>query len=595
MVKRFLTFFVLCSLAIIVNAQMYVQNGNFETWTFDGDNLPNNWNSFQTADGDWASLGYSSDNRQVKKQAYSKDFSGPNGETSGNCCAIWARSVWGVVAQGNLTTGRVHAGATSATAKNNYNYSDIDGTGGEGITNPGAMKFTGKPDSIVAWVKFVPKKELSENNTAKLNATIHTANEYISYGLPKYDEADDTNKGYVVGMATNAIGYYKDSNNNYLWQRLSAPFAYKSTEKEPAYILIDVATNGYPGQGTANDYLYVDNIEMVYNYTEPLFVNIKNLEEGEIVGESTTSSTKQVSVGWNGDGTVNFRLSNFVLQGEDDNMPVGNISIDNLPVTNDKTFTFNGIINIKNGDSTSPMWFGPFLGDIPVVLNGKFNEDYSKVYVSLDIDMTSDDDDDGSRDGENGQKVKVHLGYDRAVLSVSDAKYGTFAAPVDITLPEGVTAYKVASVDNTGVLELTKAADAGETLAAGTAVVVASESPASAEAYFYTTETRTTTDLLTGVYEPTDITSGYVLQNLDNKVAFYQVSSTDPITVPANRCYLTAPAGSVKALAFPDGTLTSISEIQAADEKAVIYDLSGRRVSKATKGIYIINGKKVIK
>ena len=73
------------------------------------------------------------------------------------------------------------------------------------------------------------------------------------------------------------------------------------------------------------------------------------------------------------------------------------------------------------------------------------------------------------------------------------------------------------------------------------------------------------------------------------------MSADDPITVPANRCYLTAPAGSVKALAFPDGTLTSISEIQAADEKAVIYDLSGRRVSKATKGIYIINGKKVIK
>ena len=102
--------------------------------------------------------------------------------------------------------------------------------------------------------------------------------------------------------------------------------------------------------------------------------------------------------------------------------------------------------------------------------------------------------------------------------------------------------------------------------------------------------------LLTGVYEDTKITSGYVLQNLDNKVAFYLVDSE--ITVPANRCYLDLDnnvSAPVKALAFPDGTLTSISEIQAADEKAVIYDLSGRRVSKATKGIYIINGKKVIK
>ena len=143
-------------------------------------------------------------------------------------------------------------------------------------------------------------------------------------------------------------------------------------------------------------------------------------------------------------------------------------------------------------------------------------------------------------------------------------------------------------------MELTKAADAGETLAAGTAVVVASESPASAEAYFYTTEESTTTNYLTGVYKVTTAPVGsYVLQNLSSGVAFYQVATGQQPTVGANRCYLTTTVN-VKALAFPDGTMTSISEIQAADEKAVIYDLSGRRVSKATKGIYITNGKKFL-
>lgn len=28
-----------------------IPNGDFETWTYDGENLPNNWNSFQTASG----------------------------------------------------------------------------------------------------------------------------------------------------------------------------------------------------------------------------------------------------------------------------------------------------------------------------------------------------------------------------------------------------------------------------------------------------------------------------------------------------------------------------------------------------------------
>ena len=32
-----------------------------------------------------------------------------------------------------------------------------------------------------------------------------------------------------------------------------------------------------------------------------------------------------------------------------------------------------------------------------------------------------------------------------------------------------------------------------------------------------------------------------------------------------------------------------------ADAELVIYDLSGRRVEKMEKGIYIVNGKKVIK
>ena len=45
---------------------------------------------------------------------------------------------------------------------------------------------------------------------------------------------------------------------------------------------------------------------------------------------------------------------------------------------------------------------------------------------------------------------------------------------------------------------------------------------------------------------------------------------------------------------YVGGKATKINEIQG-DDNEVIYDLSGRRVEKATKGIYIINGKKVLK
>ena len=43
-------------------------------------------------------------------------------------------------------------------------------------------------------------------------------------------------------------------------------------------------------------------------------------------------------------------------------------------------------------------------------------------------------------------------------------------------------------------------------------------------------------------------------------------------------------------------TYNAINNIEAKQEgKAVIYDLQGRRVSKAAQGIYIINGKKVLR
>jgi len=50
----------------------------------------------------------------------------------------------------------------------------------------------------------------------------------------------------------------------------------------------------------------------------------------------------------------------------------------------------------------------------------------------------------------------------------------------------------------------------------------------------------------------------------------------------------------VKAVTFgtADGIASPLSE---TEEGAAIYDLSGRRVEKATKGLYIINGKKTLK
>lgn len=255
--KKTLTILLAALLPGLALAQTQITNGDFETWTFDGEHLPNYFNSFQTSDGSLSSMAYSSSNRQVKRSNDTRP--GSKGSYS---CSIWSRKTWGVVAQGNLTTGRVHAASMTATGENNYNYSDIDGSNTKnGFTNPCAMPFTGKPDSLVVWVKFVPGGTDSKHPYAKVTATLHDDFEYID-GYAKTSDGK-----YVVATAINMNIERKSG-----WQRLSIPFQYTNNGAQPKYILLSAATNSYPGGGNENDYLYIDDIEMIYNKSYQLSV-----------------------------------------------------------------------------------------------------------------------------------------------------------------------------------------------------------------------------------------------------------------------------------------------------------------------------------
>jgi len=55
------------------------------------------------------------------------------------------------------------------------------------------------------------------------------------------------------------------------------------------------------------------------------------------------------------------------------------------------------------------------------------------------------------------------------------------------------------------------------------------------------------------------------------------------------------PMGGFGPAAAVAGTVNRIADVKADDDSEAIYNLGGQRVSKAGKGVYIINGKKVIK
>lgn len=101
------------------------------------------------------------------------------------------------------------------------------------------------------------------------------------------------------------------------------------------------------------------------------------------------------------------------------------------------------------------------------------------------------------------------------------------------------------------------------------------------------------------VATPTDIGTIYTIQKTgsapETDTQVFRRYTGD--TVKGCRAYLPLPAGSnIKGMVFDDGTTTEIEtlvEPAAPVTPAACYDLSGRRVAKAGKGLYIRDGKKI--
>ena len=148
------------------------------------------------------------------------------------------------------------------------------------------------------------------------------------------------------------------------------------------YVTIDINMTGqivYVQLGT-DDFPTGNEVEKVY--TEPLVVTIN--------GEGSEPQLTPVTVIDRGDGTVNFKLKNFFLEMGGNQVAVGNIELNKLPVEVGEDglrhISYDGPLTIMPGDAEGvDQWMGPLLQEIPLKLQGKMNDE--KLYVTIDIDM----------------------------------------------------------------------------------------------------------------------------------------------------------------------------------------------------------------
>ena len=184
-----------------------------------------------------------------------------------------------------------------------------------------------------------------------------------------------------------------------------------------------------------------------------------------------------------------------------------------------------------------------------------------------------------------------------------NGQYATLCVPFYAEVPEGMKLYSNNSVDGNGVLTLTQITSPA-IIEPGKPYIVEARAGnynlSNTSKLTLIPDTKNEGNLYGvlangGVTVPAD---SYVLARNTNtgKQAFFRTDGN--VTCPQYKCYLTVGGGATapKELYFDnEGTTTGIEAIFGGEnEEVVIYDLSGKRLSRLQKGVNIVNGHKVI-
>ena len=231
--------------------------------------------------------------------------------------------------------------------------------------------------------------------------------------------------------------------------------------------------------------------------------------------------------------------------------------------------------------------------------------------------------------------LKVHVPVDRSFAFKPEAGWSEYADKIveelkigpngytsyyleneNFEVPAGCTAYIIKNVTQQGSTRFGKTTDvaiaAGSVIPKQTGFIL--KGTAGSTVYYRAgltgvTEVDVTGNLLVGTATEQEISGAGYKYYLFGKGAvgqgFYYQTGRDgnSIKLPAHRAGLKLSASGpdfapAKELIFnfDDATTTGVNTVQPAVEKKndVIYDLQGRRVTNPSRGIYIVNGKKVV-
>lgn len=211
-----------------------IPNWNFDTaWT--GTYEPGNgWNSFASATGTLSGT-------KSMVQGLTTKITG----RSGNGVELRSKKVFVANANGNLTTGMINMGSSTATDASNYNYTSRSNT-------THSLLFAGLPDSIECYAQFT-------QGTGKV---ANAAGTFILHGDADFKDPNETAgniSAYQMAKAVISISPAKT------WTRFAQAFTYTNKSLTGNhYLLASFTTNPTPG-ASADDALDLDDVRFIYN------------------------------------------------------------------------------------------------------------------------------------------------------------------------------------------------------------------------------------------------------------------------------------------------------------------------------------------
>jgi len=266
-----------------------LKNSGFEDWhtatlssmmgTASGDE-PNNWHDMLSCSYGNPVIGYFA---AYNPFVFKTDTVRP-GSAGKQAALLRSFEIFGIVANGTLTTGRLNAGSTTAEDLSNHAYLDMSKTDKDSNGDPFYQTVSGTPDSVAVWMAF---KQGTPNATYP-HATLSAALTDGTY----YQDPDSVTYSNVRALAKDTTITTTFTTGLPVWKRVVVPFNMIDANVEGKALLLTMATNANPGKGST-DSLYVDDLSLIYNV--PAVTNITY--KGNTISNFSSSTTRYTLTG----------------------------------------------------------------------------------------------------------------------------------------------------------------------------------------------------------------------------------------------------------------------------------------------------------